>query len=287
MVELLAYVPCPPVYIYFLNRRDVLVLQRNQGESPKSYIQRAEGVLMQAFGQDPFGSTPALEAIQSSLSRNPGRRVLRYFMGDGQPNGGQHAIHGIQQMITTRPNPESNPFTFMSCTNEDSQVEWMKTTEEKAPYCAEFDDYLDESREVLRDQGKAFPYSFGLHLVAQIVAAFCPHDLDAMDESVPFTRRTLDDLLGYKSSQEEYLYYFDSFREAQFKLGPQLQSYQRTFINQLTSVIEQFESAAVASDIPAVKRYKEQMKNPHLQQYQNRGTRRGNARPARKDCCIS
>ena len=67
-------------------------------------------------------------------------------------------------MLINRPSPERSPFTFMSCTGNDDDVEWMKECEEKAPYCSEFDDYGDESREILKDQGKAFPYSFGLHL---------------------------------------------------------------------------------------------------------------------------
>lgn len=285
MVELLAYVPCPPLSIYFLNRTDVLVLQRNEGESPQSYIHRAEGVLVQAFGRDPYGSTPALEAIQASLNRNPGHSVLRYFMGDGQPNGGQHAIRRIQQMITTRPKPESNPFTFMSCTNEDAQVEWMKTTEERAPFCAEFDDYHDEAREVLQDQGKAFPYSFGLHLVAQIVAAFNPHDLDAMDESVPFTQRVFDDLLGYQTSPEEYRYYFDGFVEAQRRRPGRKPLFQQQFLDQLPRSFAQFQTAAVATDIPEVVRYKQQLKALPAEAH-GRAASRERGRHKEHDHCI-
>ncbi|KAL9180319.1 hypothetical protein ACHAXT_008289 [Thalassiosira profunda] len=228
MIELLAYVVCPPITVLFLNRSDVLTLQRNSGELPQAYIDRAEGMLKEQFRRRPNGTTPAFEAIEASLNRHVGRKVLRYFMGDGLPNGGAVACRKIASIICRRPFPEHNPFTFMSCTNQDDQVEWMKETEEKAPYCAEFDDYGDESREVLNDQGKAFPYSFGLHLVAQIVAAFNPHDLDAMDESIPFTKTTLDNLLGYQSSTEEYRYYFDSFRAAQMKL--RLTPQQRSFV---------------------------------------------------------
>lgn len=292
MIELLAYVPCPSLSVHFLNRNDILTLQREEGELPSAYVQRAEGVLSQAFGQNPSGSTPALEAIRASLDRNPGRRVLRYFMGDGTPNGGKVAIRNIQALIVNRPRPEDNPFTFMSCTDEDEQVEWMKTTEEKAPYCAELDDYLDESREVLRDQGKAFPYSLGLHLVAQIVAAFNPHDLDAMDESVPFTRQTLNGLLGYLSSEEEYRYYFDSFREAQSKLS--LLPYQRRFLNlSLPSLYAQFESAALAADIPAVVQYKKEMRMNSSASKQYRGNESRGTGPAKAqqagaevECCI-
>jgi hypothetical protein len=35
---------------------------------------------------------------------------------------------------------------------------------------------------------KAIPYSFGFYLVCHLVAALNPTDLDALDESVPFTK---------------------------------------------------------------------------------------------------
>ena len=110
----------------------------------------------------------------------------------------------------------------------------------------------------LQDQGKAFPYSFGLHLGAQIVAAFNPHDLDAMDESLPFTKQVLDNLLGYQSSPEEYRYYFDCFIEAQKKLP--LERFQHDFVKQLPTLYSQFMELSVATDIPAAARYKQQVK---------------------------
>ena len=266
MVELMAYVQAPAMYIHFLNRRDVLELRRNsQTESPKQFIARAEGILQAAFNRSPSGSTPALQAIQASLARYPsGQAVLRYFLGVGVPNGGPYTCGQIEQALIRRVDPASNPFTFLSCTNDDAATEWMKECEERAPYCAEFDDFLDESREVLKDQGAAFPYSFGLHVVGQLVAAFSPDDLDAMDESVPFTRHTLEGLLGYASSPEEYRYYFDHFLQAQRKL--RLNAHQRTFVNQLPANYELFESTKLAKEIPAVASYRARQKQRQQQQ---------------------
>ena len=87
MIKIVAHVPCPPIHIYFLNRPDVLLLQRGSGEAPAAYVQRTESILTQAFQRSPAGGTPALEAIRASLGRNASRSVLRYFMGDGTPNG--------------------------------------------------------------------------------------------------------------------------------------------------------------------------------------------------------
>jgi len=105
--------------------------------------------------------------------------------------------------------------TFLSCTNEDAAVEWMKDAEEVCPYCSESDDFVDEANEVLKDQGAALPYSKGFHLICQLVAAMNPDDLDAMDESVPFTKSTLDNLLGVQHNDASYQHYFDCYVKAQ------------------------------------------------------------------------
>jgi hypothetical protein len=91
----------------------------------------------------------------------------------------------------------------------------MKDAEEVAPYCSESDDFEDEAREVLKDQGAALPYTKGFHLICQLVAAMNPDDLDAMDESIPFTKFTLDNLLGIQNNDETYRHYFDLFVQAQ------------------------------------------------------------------------
>ena len=91
----------------------------------------------------------------------------------------------------------------------------MKDAEEIAPYVSESDDFADEAREVYKDQGAALPFTKGFHLICQLVAAMNPDDLDAMDESVPFTKFTLDNLLGIQNNEETYRHYFDCFVKAQ------------------------------------------------------------------------
>ena len=91
----------------------------------------------------------------------------------------------------------------------------MKDAEEVAPFCSESDDFADEAAEVMRDQGAALPYTRGFHLICQLVAAMNPDDLDAMDESVPFTKTTLDNLLGFQTNEESYRQYFNEFVKAQ------------------------------------------------------------------------
>jgi hypothetical protein len=214
MLEVLAFVPFTQVDIVFLNRPDHVVLTRN-GREPRVFLADAYRQVDQAFARGPSGTTPVLEKLQMSFIEGTGKNVARYFFGDGVPNGGIQAQKEITRILCARQNPEGNPVTFISCTNEDAAVEWMKDCEEAAPYCSESDDFGDEAEEVLRDQGAALPFSKGFHLICQLVAAMNPDDLDAMDESVPFTKATLDNLLGVVHNVESYKHYFNCFTEAQ------------------------------------------------------------------------
>ncbi|KAG7370289.1 hypothetical protein IV203_028035 [Nitzschia inconspicua] len=216
MLEIIAYVPFQQIGIEFLNRKDRISLTRN-GMDPKTFLAGAYQKIDAVFARPAAGTTPALEKLQESFLRGQGVSIARYFFGDGLPNGGHQAIAEITNILKNRASPETNPMTFISCTNEDEAVEWMKDCEEVAPYCSESDDFADESQEVYKDQGAALPYTKGFHLICQLVAAMNPDDLDAMDESVPFTKFTLDNLLGVQNNEESYRHYFNCFVQAQQK----------------------------------------------------------------------
>ncbi len=53
-----------------------------------------------------------------------------------------------------------------------------------------------------------------------LVAALNPTDLDALDESVPFTKKTLDNLLGRELSVEEYQRYWQLCAAPECPLHP-------------------------------------------------------------------
>jgi len=256
MIEILAYVPFQQIGIEFLNRKERISLTRN-GRDPKTFLADAYGKIDQSFARGPQGTTPALEKLQESLIRGQGASLGRYFFGDGQPNGGLFAQKEIVRILKARENPAGNPVTFISCTNEDEAVEWMKDAEEAVPYCSESDDFGDEAREVLRDQGAALPYTKGFHLICQLVAAMNPDDLDAMDESVPFTKSTLDNLLGVANNEESYRHYFNCFVQAQRSRtieGPSDNLKKSTQWN-----YQEFLRAPVASQIPQVRQFKSQL----------------------------
>ena len=90
-----------------------------------------------------------------------------------------------------------------------------------------------------------------------MVAAFQPDDLDAMDESVPFTKQTLDNLLGIVHSEESYRHYFDCFQKAQRNramLGKSDHLKKNTYWD-----FREFLDTPIAREIPAVQEFKAKM----------------------------
>ncbi|MDX1900715.1 MAG: hypothetical protein SFW66_01765 [Gammaproteobacteria bacterium] len=206
MIDMLAYIPIDKLTISFLNRNDKLVLN-HAGKTPQQYADEAHRAISQAFSRAASGGTPAYRKLSEAFQHS---RVstMHYLLTDGVPSDA--STDQMKQLVTNRKNPEMNPLTFISCTNEDSEANWMKEIEEEAKYCSELDDFKSEQKEVLHDQGPAFPFSKGFWLLCQLVASINPYDLDKMDESMPFTRQTMNNLLGRKLTDQEYQHYFRS-----------------------------------------------------------------------------
>lgn len=211
MMDMLAYIPTDNITISFLNRGDKIHLD-HKNKSTEQFAQEAHQKIFNAFSKNPTNGTPVYKRLSESLNQATGA-TMHYLFTDGVPTDA--SVDKLKELVKSRGNPQKNPLTFMSCTDEDSEAEWMKEIEEAAPYTAELDDFEDEKREVLKDQGPGFPYSKGFWLLCQLVAAINPHDLDAIDESVPFTKQTMDNLLGRKLTIEEYQHYFRNNPNAQ------------------------------------------------------------------------
>ncbi|MBC7500688.1 MAG: hypothetical protein H7315_09330 [Herminiimonas sp.] len=203
MTEILAFIPSDELSVSFLNRPDEIRLSHT-GKTPEQFMREAHTALSSAFRTYPRGTTPSAEKLQQAFQGSSGQNAF-YFLTDGVPNSGPGPV---EQLILNRRDPQQNPFTFLSCTNQDEDANWMKEIEERAPFTAELDDFAAEKREVLKDQGPALPYSEGMWLVSNLCAAIFPHDLDAMDESVPFTKQTLQNMLGTELTPESYAHYF-------------------------------------------------------------------------------
>ena len=209
MIDILAFIPTKSIHISFMNAKNIISLQR-AGKTMEEFTNEAHTEIANNFSSIAVKyKTPTLrvmtESFQAAMALpDP---TMHYLLTDGVPS--DCIVQQVADLIRYRQNPEGNPVTLISCTDQDDESEWMKQVEEVAPFCSEADDYKDEKREVAKDQGVAFPYTKGYWLVSQLVAPINPHDLDAIDESVPFTKHTLDNLLGRVHTAEEYKYYFD------------------------------------------------------------------------------
>lgn len=204
MMELLAYIPSNSITIHFLNRSDHLVLTHTK-KTPDQFAQEAHAKISELFRKGPNGGTPLFSKLREAFTSTQSP-TMHYLFTDGEPSDA--TIEDLSKLILSRSNPQMNPLTLMSCTNEDAT--WMKEIEEQAPFVSELDDFDSERKEVLHDQGPKFPFNKGFWLLCQLVASINPDDLDAMDESLPFSKMTLDNLMGRRLTPEEYRLYFDS-----------------------------------------------------------------------------
>ncbi len=214
MFDLLAYIPTGPINISYLNNQLVVTLIR-QGQTPADFAALAHQEISKIFSADPKYGTPTYTALYKVFYGNPGVLTMHYLFTDGVPSGGPNeTVAKVSDLIKNRPNPFYNALTLISCTDVDSECEWMKEIEENGPYTAEMDDFVSERKEVLKDQGPVMPYSYGFWLVCHLVAAINPDDLDAMDENLPMTRYVFSSLIGRELTEQEFLSYWNTHPKA-------------------------------------------------------------------------
>jgi len=205
MIDFLGCIPTGTVKISFLNRPTKIILEHNE-INPDEWINQAHKKLREACIKPPSGTTPTYEVLKEAFENAKGN-TMHYLFTDGVPNGGPEKV---AKLIMERRNPKENPVTLVSCTNVDEECEWMKQIEENGPFVSETDDFNDERDEVIHDQGPAFPYTKGLWLLCLIVGAINPYDLDALDDSRPLSKFTLDNIFGRCISKEEYRKYWNN-----------------------------------------------------------------------------
>jgi hypothetical protein len=208
-MDILAFIPTKGIQFYFMNTHREIKIDQH-GKSPDAFKQEAHSAIRDAFAHLTMGATPTYRLLTKSFKdaeEHSSDPTAHYLLTDGCPS--DRSADEVGKLIKKRHHPERNPMTLLSCTNVDSECEWMKDIEEIAPYTSECDDFSDEKDEVVKDQGIAFPYTRGFWLICSLVAAMNPHDLDALDESIPLTKFTLDELLGRCHSAAEYSYYFN------------------------------------------------------------------------------
>mmetsp|Transcript_12835 Transcript_12835/g.26017 ORF Transcript_12835/g.26017 Transcript_12835/m.26017 type:complete len:422 (+) Transcript_12835:182-1447(+) len=214
LLEFVAYVPFQRIQVSFLDRPTELIWTRNDRE-PNLFLTDAIAEIDAFFAVGPTNTPPLWEHLHDTLIAGHKEKVACFFLTDGFPNALDLAHHETFQALLRRPNPAANPVTFLSCTNDIAHRDWMKDAASVVPYCTEWDDYAETKSEVACAQGHGIPYTKGFHLICELVSAMYPDDLSLMKTSIPFTKATLDTMLGIRLNEATYRYYFDEFCKAQ------------------------------------------------------------------------
>jgi hypothetical protein len=288
-LEFLAFVPnTGKIQIRFLNRPDVVTLNRPLGQSPEDFLAESRLEIRAAFSRAPtkFDLTPIASKLGELIDNRKGKQSITLLF-DGEPRDGytdkEVMINQMRDKVMMRPDPHDCPITFLSCTNDAKEVEWAKELEEVAPFCAEYDDFKSEVAEVERDQGKALPYSPGMKIISEIVGAECPHDLDKWDESVPMTQHTLEQTMGTDITKDEYKYYYQHFEKpnrdpATGKDKNQL--WKTRFAEFAVTERDNPHQPLVAADMPIVQQHQEQERAALLQKTAQTAGRQGSSSSA-------
>lgn len=254
LIELLAYIPTGPIIMSLFDYEDRagarIILERGN-QSPEEFIDSSHVTIHTFFtSNQPSGNTPIyrnmLRMMQESNDRRQREdyRTFDYLLSDGAPNHGEEEVKRIKELLQSpQRNAQLNPFTFLGCSNQPSDYEWMSEVDEAAPFVAAVSDFANERLEVMRDQGIVFPYTRGVWLLCNLAAAANPNDLDALDELVPLTKVALDELMGRILTDNEYLAYFDSHPKC-IIFKPDIQSFSET---------------ALAIQIPSVSLFKRRL----------------------------
>ena len=122
----MAYIPTKHIEICFMNNENRLILSQ-QNKTPKLFQQEYHELISTTFKSLWLGGTPTLATLkkgfqEASLHDDP---TSHYLLTDGVPS--DSSIEDVSKLILNRANPQRNPLTLISCTNVDSECEWMKS----------------------------------------------------------------------------------------------------------------------------------------------------------------
>lgn len=210
VIELLAYIPTGPITLSFFDRSSAgkrITLKRS-GKTPAEFLNEAHQAIAALFSCEPHGNTPIFinmsNMFYEALNSN---RTLHYLLTDGEPSRGECEIAEIKTLLQTR-NAAKNPFTFLGCSNDPKDYEWMHEMEEVAKYVASIPDFIDAFKEVQNNHGRKFPYNRGIWILCNLAAASNPQDLEALNKHTPLSKPTLDQFMGRVITDTEYNCYF-------------------------------------------------------------------------------
>ncbi|KAI8616349.1 hypothetical protein BC830DRAFT_1118338 [Chytriomyces sp. MP71] len=165
--------------VYFLNRPPV----RN--------VIGPSAQLDQIFAIPPQGYTPIARVLRQVLNekwhgiRHEDRKKLLILIAtDGEPttDDGMDDKQGLKQVLIHERGARGDVLvTFLACTDDNSEIEYLTLWDKKIPDVDVTDDYLSEKRQIQRVQGPRFPFSRG-DWVCKMFLGGIDREIDSLDE---------------------------------------------------------------------------------------------------------
>jgi len=211
LIDILLYIPMVKITISFFNRNNKILLKQND-KTPEQLASYVHAQIREAFQLPPYGSRPILNKLIRAVTGISSATIL-YLFTSGPPDGGQNAINKIGRLVVERKNPAYMPLTFVNCSDDYGVADWMKDIRDDMDtnYYAQIDDFEDQRLDIAHKQGKVFPYSIGIWLVCLLATVMSPDDLAALNNYLPLSKFTLDNIFGRELTPKEYDKYWSSF----------------------------------------------------------------------------
>lgn len=139
-----------------------------------------------AFQPIPSGPTPLVRTIKAIFEEKAQilkeRKMLLIIATDGAPTDDAGNDQTKQFLALLRDRPKNVFVSIIACTDDDDAVGYLNKIDRIVPGIDVSDDYLSESKEVKKAQGKNFQFSYGDYVVKTLLG---PVDVnfDRLDEA--------------------------------------------------------------------------------------------------------
>lgn len=138
-----------------------------------------------AFHPPPNGFTPLVRTIKAIFEEKAHilkeRKMLLIIATDGAPTDDSGYDQTKQFLALLRDRPKNVFVSIIACTDDNDAVGYLNKIDRIVPGIDVSDDYLSESKEVKKAQGKDFQFSYGDYVVKTLLGAV-DVNFDRLDE---------------------------------------------------------------------------------------------------------
>ncbi|CAM4882633.1 unnamed protein product [Rotaria socialis] len=153
-----------------------------------------------------LGATPVVRVFRQILRDKKAqiqeRNLLILLATDGAPTDdyGNLKVQELRQFLLSERKPTKRiPVTIIACTDDNEAMSYLNDWDTTIPNLDVVDDYKNEKQEILKCQGKSFPFSYGDYVV-KILMGGVDSWFDELDEKKVST----DAFEGARSGTTDY-----------------------------------------------------------------------------------